>query len=385
MKIIVLGGDGFCGWASSLRLSSKGHEVFIFDNLSRRKIDKELKASSLTPIKSIYQRLKVWNKINKNKIKFYKIDVSKEILKLEKLIKKINPDTIIHFAEQRSAPYSMINLKTRNYTLSNNILTNNNILYLIAKLKKNIHLIHLGTMGVYGYDFSKFLLPEGYYKAKLFIKKNIINTKILHPANPGSIYHLTKAQDELLFQFYQKMYGLKITDLHQGVVWGTNTKETLLHTDLVNRYDYDGDYGTVLNRFIMQAALNYPLTLHGSGNQVRPFININNTADCVLLAAQNKKKFNEVKIFNQLTETFRLKNLAKKIQKITNCKIMHHKNPRIENENNTLVAKPMGLIELGLKPIKLSDNLIENELTVAKKYFYRADLNKIRAKSQWRI
>ena len=140
MKIIVLGGDGFCGWASSLRLSSKGHEVFIFDNLSRRKIDKELKASSLTPIKSIYQRLKVWNKINKNKIKFYKIDVSKEILRLEKLIKKINPDTIIHFAEQRSAPYSMINLKTRNYTLSNNILTNNNILYLIAKLKKNIHL-----------------------------------------------------------------------------------------------------------------------------------------------------------------------------------------------------------------------------------------------------
>tara|TARA_A100001011_G_scaffold301997_1_gene315590 strand:- start:717 stop:1874 length:1158 start_codon:yes stop_codon:yes gene_type:complete len=385
MKIIVLGGDGFCGWASSLRLSSKGHEVFIFDNLSRRKIDKELKASSLTPVKSIYQRLKTWNKINKNKIKFYKIDVSKEILRLEKLIKKINPDTIIHFAEQRSAPYSMINLKTRNYTLSNNILTNNNILYLIAKLKKNIHLIHLGTMGVYGYDFSKFLLPEGYYKAKLFIKKNIINTKILHPANPGSIYHLTKAQDELLFQFYQKMYGLKITDLHQGVVWGTNTKETLRHPDLINRYDYDGDYGTVLNRFIMQAALNYPLTLHGSGNQVRPFININNTADCILLAAQNKKKYNEVKIFNQLTETFRLRNLAKKIQKITNCKIMHHKNPRIENENNTLVAKPMGLIELGLKPIKLNDNLIENELSVAKKYSYRADLNKIRAKSQWRI
>ncbi len=385
MKIIVLGGDGFCGWASSLRLSSKGHEVFIFDNLSRRKIDKELKASSLTPIKSIFQRLKIWNKINKNKIKFYKIDVSKEILRLEILIKKINPDTIIHFAEQRSAPYSMINLKTRNYTLSNNILTNNNILYIIAKLKKNIHLIHLGTMGVYGYDFSKFLLPEGYYKAKLFIKKNIINTKILHPANPGSIYHLTKAQDELLFQFYQKMYDLKITDLHQGVVWGTNTKETLQHPDLINRYDYDGDYGTVLNRFIMQAALNYPLTLHGSGNQVRPFININNTADCILLAAQNKKKFNEVKIFNQLTETFRLKNLAKKIQKITNCKIMHHKNPRIENENNTLVAKPMGLIELGLKPIKLSDNLIENELSVAKKYSYRADLSKIRAKSQWRI
>ena len=171
MRIIILGGDGFCGWASALRLSRKGHDVYIFDNLSRRKIDKELNASSLTPIKSIYQRIKIWNKINKKKIKFYKIDISKEILKLESLIKKIRPDTIVHFAEQRSAPYSMINLKTRNYTLSNNILTNNNILYLIAKLKRNIHLIHLGTMGVYGYDFSKFLLPEGYYKAKLFIKK----------------------------------------------------------------------------------------------------------------------------------------------------------------------------------------------------------------------
>ena len=306
-------GDGFVD-GHHFRLSSKGHEVFIFDNLSRRKIDKELKASSLTPIKSIYQRLKIWNKINKNKIKFYKIDVSREILRLEKLIKKINPDTIIHFAEQRSAPYSMINLKTRNYTLSNNILTNNNILYLIAKLKKNIHLIHLGTMGVYGYDFSKFLLPEGYYKAKLFIKKNIINTKILHPANPGSIYH-DKSTRRTFISILSKMYGLKITDLHQGVVWGTNTKETLQHPDLINRYDYDGDYGTVLNRFIMQAALSYPLTLHGSGNQVRPFININNTADCILLAAQNKKKFNEVKIFNQLTETFRLKNLSKKIQK----------------------------------------------------------------------
>jgi UDP-sulfoquinovose synthase len=385
MKIIVLGGDGFCGWASSLRLSKKGHEVFIFDNLSRRSIDISLKVKSLTPISSIYERVKTWNKLNKKKIKFYKVDVAKDTEKLEALIKKIKPDTIVHFAEQRSAPYSMIDLKTRNYTISNNLISNNNILYLIAKLNPKIHLIHLGTMGVYGYDFSKYLVPEGYYKAKLFIKKNVINTKILHPASPGSIYHLTKAQDELLFQFYQRMHGLKITDLHQGVVWGTNTNETKMHKKLFNRYDYDGDYGTVLNRFIMQAALNYPLTVHGTGNQVRPFININNTADCILLAAQNRKKFDEVKIFNQLTETHSLINLANKIKKITGCKINHQKNPRIESEDNTLIAKPMGLIELGLKPIYLSDKLIKTEIEIAKMFEKRVDKRKIVAKSQWKI
>jgi UDP-sulfoquinovose synthase len=181
------------------------------------------------------------------------------------------------------------------------------------------------------------------------------------------------------------MHGLKITDLHQGVVWGTNTDETKMHKKLFNRYDYDGDYGTVLNRFIMQAALNYPLTVHGTGNQVRPFININNTADCILLAAQNKKKFDEVKIFNQLTETHSLINLANKIKKITGCKINHQKNPRIESEDNTLIAKPMGLIELGLKPIYLSDKLIKTEIEIAKMFEKRVDKKKIIAKSQWKI
>lgn len=385
MKIIVLGGDGFCGWASALRLSRKGHDVSIIDNLSRRKIDRELNAKSLTPIVSIKRRISTWNKVNKKKIKFFKIDISKEVAKLETTIKKINPDTIVHFAEQRSAPYSMMSLKTRNYTITNNLITNNNILYLISKLNRKIHLIHLGTMGVYGYDFSKFLIPEGYYKAKLFIKNHVINTKILHPASPGSIYHLTKAQDELLFQFYNKMYDIRITDLHQGVVWGTNTEETMLHKDLNNRYDYDGDYGTVLNRFIMQAACNYPLTIHGTGNQVRPFININNTADCILLAAENKKKFEGVQIFNQLTETHRLITLAKKIKKITNCKINHHKNPRFENENNTLIAKPVGLIELGLKPIYLDNDILTNEINIAKKYSHRVIKKSILAKSQWKI
>ena len=226
------------------------------------------------------------------------MNITKDYYKLKNIIKNFNPDTIIHFAEQRAAPYSMKSIKHMNYTLNNNLIGNNNVLHSIAESKKKIHLIHLGTMGVYGYDFSKYLIPEGYYKADLYTNdNNIIKTKILHPAHPGSIYHLTKAQDELLFQFYNTMYGVDITDLHQGIVWGTNTDETNLHDNLINRYDYDGDYGTALNRFIMQSVVKHPLTIHGSGNQVRPFINIRNTTDAILIAAENFKPKSKVKIY----------------------------------------------------------------------------------------
>lgn len=386
MKIIVLGGDGFCGWPTSLKLSKNGHDVLIIDNLSRRKIDKELKVNSLTPIKTISKRIQTWNKINKKKIYFKNINIVKDYKKLKTVIKNFNADTIVHFAEQRAAPYSMKSINHMNYTLNNNLIGNNNVLHAIAESKKKIHLIHLGTMGVYGYDFSKYLIPEGYYKADLYTKdNNIIKTKILHPAHPGSIYHLTKAQDELLFQFYNKMYSVDITDLHQGIVWGTNTDETNIDENLINRYDYDGDYGTALNRFIMQSVINHPLTIHGSGNQVRPFINIKNTTDAILIAAENRKSNSKVKIFNQLTETHKLITLAKKIQKISNCKIKKYSNPRIENENNSLVAKPIGLINLGLKPVFLSDQMIIEEMKVVEKYKSRITRNKIVAKSKWKI
>jgi UDP-sulfoquinovose synthase len=385
MKVIVLGGDGFCGWATSLRLSRNKFEVLIIDNLSRRKIDKELDVFSLTPVSSIDKRITTWNKINKTKISFKNIDIANNSKEIFNAIKDFKPQAIVHFAEQRSAPYSMKSVFHKNYTIKNNLLSNNNILDSILRINKQIHLIHLGTMGVYGYDFSKYLIPEGYYKAKLFIEKKVINTKILHPAFPGSIYHLTKAQDELLFQFYNRMYNLNITDLHQGIVWGTNTLETNLDPSLINRYDYDGDYGTVLNRFIMQAAVNFPLTVHGSGNQVRPFININNTADAIQLAIENPHKGKGVNIFNQLTETHRLIDLAKRIQKIIPAKILKMPNPRLENENNSLVAKPIGLIELGLKPIYLDNNHIIDEIELAKKFKRRCQKNRIVAKTKWRI
>jgi UDP-sulfoquinovose synthase len=385
MKVIVLGGDGFCGWATSLRLSRNKFEVLIIDNLSRRKIDNELDVFSLTPITSIIKRISTWNKINKNKIFFKNLDIANNPKEIFNVIRDFKPQAIVHFAEQRSAPYSMKSVFHKNYTIQNNLLSNNNILDSILRINKKIHLIHLGTMGVYGYDFSKYLIPEGYYKAKLFIEKKVINTKILHPAFPGSIYHLTKAQDELLFQFYSRMYNLNITDLHQGIVWGTNTPETNLDPALINRYDYDGDYGTVLNRFIMQAAVNFPLTVHGSGNQVRPFININNTADAIQLAIENPQKGKGVNIFNQLTETHRLIDLAKRIQKIIPAKILKMPNPRLENENNSLVAKPIGLIELGLKPIYLDDRHIIDEIKLAKKFKHRCQKNRIVAKTKWRV
>ena len=386
MKIIVFGGDGFCGWPTSLRLSRDGHEVLIIDNLSRRKIDNKLGLRSLVKIKSISKRVKTWNKINKKKIKFLKIDVSKHYKKLEKAFVKFKPNAVVFFSEQRSAPYSMKNIHTMNYTIENNLLGNNNVLYLIAKYNKNCHFIHLGTMGVYGYEFSEKLVPEGYYNSKLYYNKSkYIKKKILHPADPGSIYHMTKAQDELLFQLYNKLYKLKITDLHQGVVWGFSTNETNLHPDLINRIDYDGDYGTVLNRFFMQSIIGHPLTIYGTGGQVRPFINIQNTADCISLAIQNPPKKNRVRILNQLCETKKIKDLALQISKMTKTKYKSFKNPRIEKENNSLIAKPIGLLNMGLNLIKISNEKLQEEYNFLKMNKINFKKKSIIPSSTWKI
>jgi UDP-sulfoquinovose synthase len=270
-KIIVLGGDGFCGWPTSLHLSDQGHEIIILDNLSRRKIDIELGCDSLTPIATIEQRIETWKEITGKTIRFRNLDLSVDYHELVQLLKDEAPDAVVHFAEQRAAPYSMKNSKNKRYTMQNNLIGTNNILSAIVESGLDIHVVHLGTMGVYGYGTTGGAIPEGYLDIPV---ANGATKSILHPANPGSIYHLTKCLDALTFQFYNKNDGLRITDLHQGIVWGTNTKQTLLDSRLVNRFDYDGDYGTVLNRFLMQAALGIPLTVYGIGGQTRAFIHI---------------------------------------------------------------------------------------------------------------
>ena len=332
MKVIVLGGDGFCGWPTALHMSARGYDVSIVDNLSRRNIDNELEASSLTPIRPLGERLRAWKEHSGKHIDFHNFNVAENYHRLLTLIIEWQPDAIVHFAEQRAAPYSMKSSFHKRYTVNNNLNATNNLLAAVVEADCDAHIVHLGTMGVYGYGAAGMKIPEGYLPIKVEAEDGAeIRQEILFPVNPGSIYHMTKTQDQLLFAFYNKNDKVRVTDLHQGIVWGTQTPETIADERLINRFDYDGDYGTVLNRFLMQAAIGYPLSVHGSGGQTRAFINIQDTVRCVELAVANPPQRGErVRIFNQMTETFRLIDLARMISDMTGAQIAHVPNPRKE-------------------------------------------------------
>jgi len=384
-KVIILGGDGFCGWPTALYLSNKDFGVVIVDNLSRRNIDNELGTNSLTPISSMDVRLKMWKNISSKNIEFYNFDVSKNYDKLLLLIKSYKPDAIIHFAEQRAAPYSMKSSWHKRYTVDNNLNATNNMLAAIVESGLDIHVVHLGTMGVYGYGDAGMQIPEGYLTVKIDNENgDTIEKEILYPANPGSIYHLTKTQDQLMFLYYNKNDGIRITDLHQGVVWGTQTEETKLDERLINRFDYDGDYGTVLNRFLMQAAIDYPLSVYGSGGQTRAFIHIKDTVKCIDIAIANPPtKGDRVKIYNQMTETYRVIDLAKMVSDLTGANIDILSNPRNEDDENDLYVKNDSFLGHGLKPITLADNLFEEVINITKRYKDRCEIDKIICSSFW--
>lgn len=383
-RIIIFGGDGFCGWPTSLYLSNQGYDVTIVDNLARRKIDIELECDSLTPIQPIHKRIEIWEKITGKKIDYKSIDVSKHYHRILTLFKELKPEAVVHFAEQRSAPFSMKTPNHKQYTINNNTNGTHNILCAIVESGLDIHLVHLGTTGVYGYSSVGMTIPEGYMTVKVDVDGEEKLMEIPYPPHPGSIYHLTKTMDALMFSYYNKNDSLRITDLHQGIVWGTQTDETQLNERLINRFDYDGDYGTVLNRFVMQAAVKHPLTIHGTGGQTRAFIHIKDTVQCIKLAIENPPiQDDRVKIFNQTTEQHNVHQLAEMIAAMSGAEIRYYANPRREDRDNELKMSCDNFLSLGLNPTTLKEGLMDEIYRIAEKYSHRCDKERIICTSVW--
>ncbi|UOR12581.1 NAD-dependent epimerase/dehydratase family protein [Halobacillus amylolyticus] len=363
MRIIVAGGDGFCGWPTALYLSKQGHEVTIVDNLVRRKIDDELNSNSVTPIAALEERVAKWKELSGNTIHTFIGDLNHYDF-LREVFRQTNPDAFVHFAEQRSAPYSMIDREHAVYTQSNNVIGNLNVLYAIKEFAPECHLIKLGTMGEYG--TPNIDIEEGYIEIEHKGRKDLLP----YPKQPGSFYHLSKVHDSHNIMFACKIWGIRATDLNQGVVYGLHTEETKMDPVLANRVDYDGVYGTALNRFINQAAIGHDITVYGSGGQTRAFLNIEDTVRCVEIAAENPADQGEFRVFNQFTEWFSVNDLAERVQKIAkeeglDTQVKKIENPRIEAEDHYYNAINTKLRDLGLEPHLLTDEVIRDILQVA--------------------
>jgi UDP-sulfoquinovose synthase len=382
MKICVLGGDGYCGWATALYLSSKGHGVAVVDNFVRRQWDFELGVQTLTPIQPLSDRLRVWGELTGKAIELFIGDVSDYDF-LAGVIESFQPDAVVHFAEQRSAPYSMIDRKHAVFTQVNNVVGTLNLLFALQELKPDCHLVKLGTMGEYG--TPNIDIEEGYIR----IEHNGRSDLLPYPKQPGSFYHLSKVHDSHNMMFACKIWGLRATDLNQGVVYGTVTDEVVMDEALINRFDYDDVFGTVLNRFCAQAAVGHPLTVYGKGGQTRGFLDIRDTVRCIEIACLNPANAGECRVFNQFTEQFSVLELAGMVQAAarklgTRVEIEHLPGPRVESEAHYYNAKHSKLIDLGLQPHYLSDSLLDSLMNIAIRYQDRIDSSLFLPQVQWR-
>jgi UDP-sulfoquinovose synthase len=382
MKVLVIGGDGYCGWATALYLSERGYEVAILDSLVRRHWDAELCIQTLTPIAPIQQRIGRWEELTGKSLPLYIGDINNYSF-LSATLQEFKPDAIAHFGEQRSAPFSMIDREHAVLTQTNNVMGTLNLLYAIHELLPDCHLVKLGTMGEYG--TPNIDIEEGYITIEHHGRKDTLP----YPKQPGSFYHLSKVHDTHNIHFACKVWGIRATDLNQGVVYGVLTDQTGRDELLINRLDYDGIYGTALNRFCIQAAIGHPLTVYGNGSQTRTFLDIRDTVRCVELAIATPAAKGEFRVFNQFTEQFSVKDLALKVQKAgatlgLKVEIDNIANPRVEAEDHYFNAKNTNLLNLGLKPHFLSDSLLDSLLNFAVKYQNRVDRSQILPKVSWK-
>ncbi len=382
MKVLVIGGDGYCGWATALHLSNRGYEVGILDSLVRRHWDLELCIETLTPIAPIQQRIQRWKDLTGKTLDLFIGDITNYDF-LIKSMRRFQPDAVIHFGEQRSAPFSMIDREHAVLTQTNNVVGNLNLLYAMKEEFPDCHLVKLGTMGEYG--TPNIDIEEGY----ITIEHNGRKDTLPYPKQPGSMYHLSKVHDSHNIHFACRIWGLRATDLNQGVVYGVLTEETGMDEVLINRLDYDGIFGTALNRFCIQAAIGHPLTVYGKGGQTRGFLDIRDTVRCVELAIATPAQPGEFRVFNQFTEQFSVGDLAAMVQKAGSSlglkvDINHLENPRIEREEHYFNAKNTNLLNLGLQPHYLSDSLLDSLMNFAVKYKHRVDHKEILPKVTWR-
>ncbi|MDA0633672.1 NAD-dependent epimerase/dehydratase family protein [Nonomuraea sp. MCN248] len=379
MRILVLGGDGYLGWPTALHLSQCGHEVAVADNFVRRQYDFELGVESLVPIESLHTRIATWHRLTGKTIQSYIGDLTEADFTYD-MIRDFRPEAVVHFAEQRAAPYSMIDRKHAVYTQVNNVAGTLNVLYAIAETDPDIHLVKLGTMGEYG--TPNIDIEEGWLEVEHKGRKD----RVLYPKRPGSFYHLSKVHDSHNMEFACRIWGLRATDLNQGVVYGQQTPETSLDDRLATRFDYDAVFGTVLNRFVVQAVLGHPLTVYGTGGQTRGIIDIRDTVRCVQLACENPAERGEFRVFNQMTESLSVAQIAETVARSFPDEVVvdNLTNPRVEKEEHYYNVVHSGLVELGLEPHLLSDTLITSLFDVTKRYADRVDLDAMRPRVDWR-
>ena len=360
LRILVLGGDGYLGWPTAMAFSSAGHRVAIVDNFAKRQWELELGVTPLFPIPTLHGRVRAWREVTDNEIEVHVGDLT-DYGFVEALIGDLRPDAIVHYGEQPSAPYSMIDARHATYTQSNNVVGTLNVIFAIRDRSPESHLVKLGTMGEYG--TPDIDIEEGY----LTVDHNGRSHTFLYPKTPGSMYHLSKVHDSHNIHFATRMWGLRATDLNQGVVYGVETDESALDPRLATSFHYDEVFGTALNRFCAQAAVEFPLTVYGRGGQTRGYLNIRDTIQCITLAVTNPADSGELRVFNQFTEQFSVLELAERVKEAAEhlgwtVTIDHPPNPRKESEDHYYNARHSKLLDLGLQPRLLNEELIDTML-----------------------